>query len=225
MYGDSFFNKLLLFLVGPSWQSVLNGQILYALLLLPWSAIILAFVAWCGYRIAKGNFTPFLTKAISIIGLWILIAPFESGRVGHGNFSGGVILNSVFTVGIGIYLFTQYGHIIYEKYGHIFSAIAPQTGSNPDGGTAENVKSLGTFLSFHKMVSTSIIKLLYILGLLALTIGGGVGIFSGDEGSIIGLLALTIGNLLWRLICEGWILLFSIHENLASIEGQVKNRQ
>jgi len=100
------------------------------------------------------------------------------------------------------------------------------------------------FFSFHKMVSTSIIKVSYVLGLVLITLWGlvaiGFGIFmmvntaqapevTGrllyfDQGALsiaVGVLVLIFGNLLWRLICEGWILLFSMHELLASIAGSI----
>ena len=35
---------------------------------------------------------------------------------------------------------------------------------------------------------------------------------------VIGFAILIFGNLLWRLICEAWILFFRIHESLVSIE-------
>jgi len=38
-----------------------------------------------------------------------------------------------------------------------------------------------------------------------------------------GLLAV-VGNLLWRLACERVIVLFSIHERLASIDRSLKTR-
>ena len=42
---------------------------------------------------------------------------------------------------------------------------------------------------------------------------------------LIGIGALTVGNLLWRVICEGCILLFSIHGILGSIEKNLKKEQ
>lgn len=38
-----------------------------------------------------------------------------------------------------------------------------------------------------------------------------------------GVLAI-VGNLLWRLVCEQVILLFSIHERLVSIDRSLKTR-
>ena len=76
------------------------------------------------------------------------------------------------------------------------------------------------------MVSTFIIKSTYTLGLIALIVGGFVCMLSGEEELVlIGLGAMTVGNLLWRVICEGCILLFSIHDILGSVEKNLKKEQ
>jgi len=83
------------------------------------------------------------------------------------------------------------------------------------------------FLSFRTMVSGAIIKVLYAVVAAAITIAGIMMIVSGLqedrllEGAGAGLALLVVGNLLWRLICEGLILLFSIHEVLVSIERKL----
>jgi hypothetical protein len=77
------------------------------------------------------------------------------------------------------------------------------------------------FFDFRKMISNMIIKILYVLGALALTIGGIVMLFI-DDLILPGIGFLILGNLLWRVICEGWILLFSIHDILGSIESNTK---
>ena len=42
---------------------------------------------------------------------------------------------------------------------------------------------------------------------------------------VIGFAILIFGNLLWRLICEAWILFFRIHESLVSIEHNTSGGQ
>ena len=37
-----------------------------------------------------------------------------------------------------------------------------------------------------------------------------------------GILVLLVGNLVWRMMCEGAILLFSLHELLVSIDTRAK---
>ena len=82
------------------------------------------------------------------------------------------------------------------------------------------------FLEFRKIVSTFIIKVIYTLGLIALIFGGIGGLVSGEEElMLIGLGVITVGNLLWRVVCEGLVLLFSIHDILGSIEKTLKKEQ
>lgn len=72
------------------------------------------------------------------------------------------------------------------------------------------------YFSFKKMISSLLIKMLHSIGLLSITIYGFYQIFQGDL--VQGLLTLLIGNLIWRILCEGMIIIFSIHERLVSIE-------
>jgi len=72
-------------------------------------------------------------------------------------------------------------------------------------------------------VSTSIIKIIYVLGLIGVTLGGLIMLFEGGiEAILAGLGMITLGNLLWRVSCEAWILLFSMHDTLGSIERHLK---
>ena len=101
------------------------------------------------------------------------------------------------------------------------------------------------FFDFRSLVSTSIIKVTYLMGAIILTLlaiiqivvsliilnGHTVTDFfqpfaEGDQGKrlFVGVLVLTLGNLFWRLLCEGWILIFSMHEILSSIENELKRR-
>jgi hypothetical protein len=78
------------------------------------------------------------------------------------------------------------------------------------------------YFSFRTMVSSTIIKIVYTLGALGLT---GAGLFflsrNNNQGFLKGIGLLIIGNLLWRLICEGFILAFSIHDRLVEIREQL----
>ena len=99
--------------------------------------------------------------------------------------------------------------------------------------------SQGGFFSFRTFLSNSIIKTVYafgmviitLVGLALITVGivalsdqsiGGMAAFGGGVQSVIaGVVLLLTGNLFWRLLCEGWILLFSMHEMIAAIERKV----
>lgn len=81
---------------------------------------------------------------------------------------------------------------------------------------------MSKFLNFNKLITTSIIKVVYLIGILAVTIGGFVGMAQGGAGSVIaGLLILTLGNLMWRVFCENIIVLFNIHDTLSSIDDSI----
>lgn len=99
--------------------------------------------------------------------------------------------------------------------------------------------SQGGFFSFRTFLSNDIIKTVYALGMALITIAGAalmaIGVVALSDDSIAGMAAfggavqslaagltlLFLGNLFWRLMCEGWILLFSVHEMLAAIERKV----
>lgn len=70
------------------------------------------------------------------------------------------------------------------------------------------------------MISPSLIKIIYYVGAVLITIGS-IVIMALGKG-LYGLGALTIGNLLWRLFCEGWLLMFKIYETLISIDSKLK---
>jgi len=76
---------------------------------------------------------------------------------------------------------------------------------------------LQDFFTFRVMVSITIIKFLYILGLFFITLAGLVGLF--QQGSI-GIAILFIGNLFWRIFCESLILAFSIHQELVKLNSK-----
>ena len=99
------------------------------------------------------------------------------------------------------------------------------------------------FFSFHQLVSTTIVKAVYVFGLvlisflaLAEIVMGTWSIIDGQMGSsphiglssplliATGIVILTLGNLIWRLTCEAWILMFSMHELLALIARSVTVR-
>jgi len=70
-------------------------------------------------------------------------------------------------------------------------------------------------LNFRKMFSMTIIKLMYLISMLFITLMGLVVLFS--ENFFGGLLTIIIGNLIIRVVYELCLLVFSIHENLSQI--------
>jgi len=77
------------------------------------------------------------------------------------------------------------------------------------------------FLEFKTMVSSVLIKILYALGVIVITIYGIISLFSGSF--LEGLGSIIFGNLFWRLLCEGIIVVFSIHDELVSINQKTRD--
>jgi hypothetical protein len=91
---------------------------------------------------------------------------------------------------------------------------------------------MNRFFSFQRMITASFVRGLYFLGFVVLTTGSIALIIWAslalDRARIdralgwryvaIGASALIIGNLVWRVFCEIWIVLFNIHDRLVSID-------
>jgi len=88
------------------------------------------------------------------------------------------------------------------------------------------------YFAFQKCITSSFVKAVYFLGFLALTAGGiafaGWAAIRLYEASIpralgwyyvaIGAGIVLVGNLVWRVFCEIWIVLFNIHARLVSLD-------
>ncbi|MFM9923489.1 DUF4282 domain-containing protein [Variovorax sp. H27-G14] len=77
-------------------------------------------------------------------------------------------------------------------------------------------------LGFDKMVTPIIIRILYFLGLLGVVVMTAVSLFQGNILPAIGI--LVFGAIMVRVYSELLILLFRIHDNLVSINQQMKDR-
>ena len=87
------------------------------------------------------------------------------------------------------------------------------------------------YFSFQKLITPRFVKFIYVVGLMALTAGGiglavaaGWGLRSATLPTRLGLYYIAIGagvvivgNLVWRVLCEIWIVLFNIHNLLGVI--------
>jgi hypothetical protein len=91
---------------------------------------------------------------------------------------------------------------------------------------------MSDYFSFQKCITSPFVKAVYLLGFLALT-AGGIGLAGWAamrlyEASIPrglvwyyvagGVGILLVGNLVWRVFCEIWIVLFNIHARLVSLD-------
>jgi len=91
------------------------------------------------------------------------------------------------------------------------------------------------YFSFNRMITTSFVKVIYFLGLLALTAAGvalttwaSLRLYQGNiprelgwRYVAVGAGVVIVGNLAWRMICEFWIVVFNIQSRLASIDRVV----
>jgi hypothetical protein len=90
------------------------------------------------------------------------------------------------------------------------------------------------YFSFNRMISTTLVKVVYFLGFLALSslsitliVWAGLRLNNANIARdlgwryvVYGGAALIVGNIVWRMICELWIVLFSINDHL-SLNNQV----
>ena len=82
---------------------------------------------------------------------------------------------------------------------------------------------IGGFFNFDKMVTLSIIKVIFIIGLIVIVIAG-FGMMSDmyyyDINPIWVILGMLLAGVLWRVNCELLIIMFKIHENLVHIKNK-----
>jgi hypothetical protein len=88
------------------------------------------------------------------------------------------------------------------------------------------------YFAFRELVTPHLIKVVYIVGACFITAAGVWSILSpetlsGYEADPIltrfgGIMVLLVGNLVWRMVCESAILLFSLHEILVSLDNRVR---
>lgn len=83
-----------------------------------------------------------------------------------------------------------------------------------------NSMTLGGFFSFQFMISGTLIKLIYILGAVGITVAS-VDFMSG-RFFWMGILGIVAGNLVWRLVCETAIIFFRMNEQLGLINQELK---
>lgn len=86
------------------------------------------------------------------------------------------------------------------------------------------------FLSFDKLIGAKLITILYYLGLIGIALGLIAGVLSGlgtmvsfsffgGIGMVIGsLIGAALGLLFWRFLCEMYLLLFRMADDLRDIK-------
>jgi len=82
---------------------------------------------------------------------------------------------------------------------------------------------IARYLAFRKFVSLTLIKVIHAIGAIGVLAGSValivIGVIEGSKEKIaLGVALLTAGSLVWRVLCEALIIVFSIHEHLAAVE-------
>lgn len=89
------------------------------------------------------------------------------------------------------------------------------------------------FTTFDRLIATTLIKILYWIGLIGIALGtlismlGGLGMMTQSFAAGLGMfLAAPIGGLIallfWRFLMEIYIVIFSIHDRLGEIRDMKK---
>jgi hypothetical protein len=80
---------------------------------------------------------------------------------------------------------------------------------------------MSAFLSFDKLITPSVIKVVYWIGIAVIIIFGIVGAIAGLKESALAplgaIIGVIVGLFVWRVYCELIMLWFKIHDELAGI--------
>ena len=90
---------------------------------------------------------------------------------------------------------------------------------------------MGSYFSFERMITPGFVKVVYFLGFIALTAAGvALAVWASmqlNDATISrslgwryvgsGVALVLVGNIVWRVFCELWVVLFGIHAELVSV--------
>lgn len=90
---------------------------------------------------------------------------------------------------------------------------------------------MNQFLNFDKMITPTIIKIIFWIGIgfslltgLGMIISGIGSYFGGGIQVIMGLITIVVGPLFVRIYCELLIIFFKMHESLQSLKSTVEKQ-
>jgi hypothetical protein len=87
------------------------------------------------------------------------------------------------------------------------------------------------YFSFERMITITFVKVLYVLGFVTITAASvALAVWAGlklNDATIArdlgwryvaaGVAMVIVGNIVWRVFCELWVVLFGIHSELVSV--------
>ncbi|WP_067727575.1 DUF4282 domain-containing protein [Oceanobacillus damuensis] len=77
------------------------------------------------------------------------------------------------------------------------------------------------FVSFDKMLTPTLIKVLFWIGVAFSVLTGLIMMFDGGFAVILGLITIIVGPIIARVYCELLIIFFKIHESLTDLNKKV----
>lgn len=78
------------------------------------------------------------------------------------------------------------------------------------------------FASFDKMLTPTIIQIIFWIGVVIFVLAGLIQMLDGGINIIGGLLTIVIGPLFVRIYCEMLIIFFKIHDSLNALNDKVE---
>lgn len=95
--------------------------------------------------------------------------------------------------------------------------------------TANKGFNWGDFFSFRKMITLQVIRIVYAVVAVLITLVGFTALFFGGAlsglmpgGAFTGVVILILGNILWRIWCELIIVFFRINSTLNNVDDNTK---
>lgn len=86
---------------------------------------------------------------------------------------------------------------------------------------------MSDLITFDRMVTPILIKMIYWIGIACIALAGLVGLFGsfsaygpGLKGAVVALIGAAVGMLLWRVWCELMIVMFNIYDVLKDIRNR-----
>ncbi len=98
-------------------------------------------------------------------------------------------------------------------------------------------QSVGEFFVFRRMLGTSFIRLLWVIGAIWLTVGAVPLVLRSLDthnqwriwGVVLSIFLVIFGNMVWRIVCEivmaFFTMFFTMQESLMSIDKSLKQQK